>query len=542
MTCMILPYLHHPTTIQSSKSGLPIVSAAAGATPEPVEPVPVSDDDLPPKDLRYQRAVRVALLAHPEVGDDPHGSPFRRAKQAERHCQLLAVRGDRAPLLLLAGVPRQGHLRRVGLVALEPELPFHLVEHLVDLGRPRVRPVLRREPVRPAVHLDRAEPRRLRQAPVRRLRPERGRRVPVLGPGVHVREDHVVPGVHGADAGQPLERALGELDVAVDPARVEQPARASHEVHHAAVVLRVWCHLVLQPHPVEATEPFLEQSGPAAGVQDADVHGLVGLVALPGHRVEHLERLQAVPVQREAGHHGAVRPLVLAVHRVEHRRGLVDAAALGVHVHQGRLHERVQRHGVPQQRAVDAPADVVGTQVRARRERAHHGALLGPPPGARHGTERIEAVSPQPGPRVRGQQRAPGSRRRALLGLHLLERAASQLRLAAPAVEADKAVAHVLVVLGEPELRDVSVELPPLPRGREPRARLEHERERVAVGLDALLQHGGVEPKRGRGVVVGDVAAHQGVVVEGLWLVERREDGRRVLHAARPRPERARGE
>src|SRR5512133_358407 len=80
----------------------PVVSAAACAALEAVEPVPVPDDDLPPEDLRDERAVRVALLAHPEVGDDPHRRPLRRAEQAERHGQLLAVRRDHAPLLLLA--------------------------------------------------------------------------------------------------------------------------------------------------------------------------------------------------------------------------------------------------------------------------------------------------------------------------------------------------------------------------------------------------------------------------------------------------------
>ncbi|BAS80429.1 Os02g0697550, partial [Oryza sativa Japonica Group] len=334
----------------------PVVSAAACAALEAVEPVPVPDDDLPPEDLRDERAVRVALLAHPEVGDDPHRRPLRRAEQAERHGQLLAVRRDHAPLLLLACVQRQ--LRRVGRVPLEPELPLHLVQHLVDVVRPRVRPVLRHEPVRRAVHLDGAVPGGLREAPVHRLRPARRGGVPVVGPGVHVGEDYVVAGVGGAEALQLLQRALGELQVAVDAARVEQapprrvrrprghapderarvvqPPRSRHEVHHAAVVLRVGCQLVLQPHPVEAAEPFLEEAGAAAGVQHADVHGGVGPVALPDHRVEHLQRLTPVAVQCQAGHHGAVRPRVLVVHRVEHRRRVLDAAALGVHVHQGR--------------------------------------------------------------------------------------------------------------------------------------------------------------------------------------------------------------
>jgi hypothetical protein len=80
-------------------------------------------------------------------------------------------------------------------------------------------------------------------------------------------------------------------------------------------------------------------------------------------------------------------------------------------------------------------------------------------------------------------------------------------------------------------------------QGRELRARLECERERVAVRPDARLQHVNVHAQRGRRFTVAtDVAAHQGVVIEGLRLDERLEDGRRELHAARPARERTRRE
>jgi hypothetical protein len=85
--------------------------------------------------------------------------------------------------------------------------------------------------------------------------------------------------------------------------------------------------------------------------------------------------------------------------------------------------------------------------------------------------------------------------------------------------------------------------LPPFPRGRDLGTGLEDERERVVIRRDARLQHVNVQAQRRRRVAVGsaaDVAAHQGVVVEGLGLVQRREDGRRHLHAARPARERAR--
>jgi hypothetical protein len=466
-----------PSTTVDKTKPLPVVSATADAAPEPVEAVPVPDDDLPAENFRDQRAVRVAFLAHPEVGHDPHRCPLRRAEQAECHGQLLAVRGDHTPLLLFAHVQR--HLRRVRFVAIEPQLPLHLVEHLVDVARPRVRPVLRHEPVQLAAYLHGADPGGLREAPVHRLCPELGGSGPVLGPGVHVRDDDVVAGVRGAEAPQLLEGALGEIQIAVDPAgvqqaspgrvrrprghapderaRVVQPSGARHQVHHAAVVLRVGRDVVLQPHAVEAPQPVLEQPGAAAGVQHADVRGCVGRVALPDHRVEHLQGLPPVPVQRQAGQHGAVRPRVLVVHRVEHRRGLLDAAALGVHVHQGRLHDGVQPRGVPQQRAVETPPDVEGTQVRARRERADRGALVGTPPIEHHRAERLEAFAPQPGFRVRREECAPGSRR-SLLRLHPVKRQTSHRRLDALAVEADQAVLHVFVVL-EPEFHDVRLQL-----------------------------------------------------------------------------------
>ncbi|RCV30871.1 hypothetical protein SETIT_6G130800v2 [Setaria italica] len=91
------------------------------------------------------------------------------------------------------------------------------------------------------------------------------------------------------------------------------------------------------------------------------------------------------------------------------------------------------------------------------------------------------------------------------------------------------------------------LQLPPFLQGRELRARLEDERERVVVRLHAGLQHANVEAQHGLRVAVAaaadaDVAAHEGIVVEGLRLVEGLEDGRRELHAARPARERARRE
>jgi hypothetical protein len=186
---------------------------------------------------------------------------------------------------------------------------------------------------------------------------------------------------------------------------------------------------------------------------------------------------------------------------------------------------------------VDAPAGVVGAQVRARGENAYHGDLVGPPPLPHHRAQRLEALAPQPSPRVRREQRAPGSRR-LHLRVHLVERHTSQSRLAALAIEADEAVLHVLVSL-EPELHDVRLHLPPLFQDREPGARLEDERERVVVWPDSHLQHVNVQAQSLCRVAVADVAAHQRVVVEGLRLVQRREDGGRKLHAAHPARERA---
>jgi hypothetical protein len=98
------------------------------------------------------------------------------------------------------------------------------VENLVDVARPWVRHVLRHELVHLTAHLHGADPGRLRQATVHRLRLQCGGGTPVPGPGMHVRDNHEVTGVGGAEAPQLLQRALSELQVTVDPSCVEQAA------------------------------------------------------------------------------------------------------------------------------------------------------------------------------------------------------------------------------------------------------------------------------------------------------------------------------
>lgn len=492
-----------------------------------VEPVQVPDHDLPPNEGAYQLEGLVAVSAHPQVLHHPDGGPLGEADQSEPQGQPLAVQAHRRRLLPV------GH-RRPG-IAQGPHPPLQLLQDLHHLPSPATwRHLPGVENLHGVFHLHPAAPAVLADAPPRHLLPHAGselppprRPVPVrhsdqapddIPAGAHEAPQHVAG--HGGDVQPPVggpggrQRGPQQRRVAAlcryAPGHGDglvEPPRAAQHVYRAGVVRHAGRHAVGFLHAGEVLQPSVHQPRVAAGVEDPQEGDPIGVHPLLKHFVEQGQRGGCHPVLAGGGDHGREGYHVGRPQELEHSVGVLEAAALGVHVHQRAADDVVLAVAAAEHDGVGALPGAEPAQAGAGGDHAgEHEVVGGEGESPEELPEELEGLLCAGALRVGGEHGAPGDD---VPVVHSVENFAGVAGAVGLPVHAHQRSWYHEVGVDAGELRH-GVELATGAEGGHGGAGGEGGGEGEGVGGDAAGPHEAEEGEGSVGAAGGGEAAHEG--------------------------------